>query len=68
MFVAVINRSHVIERVFFLFFQKICENWATDQANQISDFTNEIDTIRVGEIYNVPNTDIYISVCESERF
>lgn len=69
MFVAVISRGMRVERVFSSINQKICENWATEEAQKIFGKTN-IDRILVGTILRgtFPNHDVHITVLESERF
>lgn len=69
MFVAVISQGMTVERVFASTDQKVCEDWATNQAKQIFG-TNEVDHISVGLTCRgtkFPVYDVSISVLESEK-
>lgn len=66
MFVAVINRGNVTERVFASNSAMLCKVWATQQAEEIfgRDIRKYID---VDETYSVEGCPITVSVLKSER-
>lgn len=66
MFVAVINRGNVTERVFATTSRILCVDWATEQAEKI--FGRDIKGyINVDETYSVEDSPITVSILRSAK-